>query len=180
VKTVIGQTTLELIQGDITTLTVDAIVNAANRYLAHGGGVAWAIANRGGPSIQEESDALLARHGPLKTGEAVITGGGDLPAKFVIHTVGPVWGEGGEDNKLRHAVRNSLQLADEHGLKSIAFPAISTGVYHFPVDRAAKLILSEAAGYLRGDTGLQRVIFCLFDDATYRAFTEAFTDAVAD
>ncbi len=167
-------------QADITTLAVDAIVNAANRYLSHGGGVAWAIAKRGGSLIQQESDAFIAKHGPLQTGEAVITGGGDLPAQFVIHAVGPVWGEGGEDHKLRHAIRNALRLADENNLKSVAFPAISTGTYHFPVDRAARLMLTETKEYLEGDTGLQRVIFCLYDDATYRAFEQEFNDSAAD
>jgi O-acetyl-ADP-ribose deacetylase len=163
-----------LVQGDITALEVDAIVNAANQFLAHGGGVALAISRKGGASIQTESAAHVARHGPLETGQAVITTGGKLPAKHVIHTVGPVWGEGDEDNKLRKAIRNSLTLADEKDIKTIAFPAISTGIYHFPVDRAAQLMLAEAAAYLRGKTSLQRVIFCLYDDATFRVFEQAF------
>ena len=170
----IGNALLEIIRGDITTLKVDAVVNAANRQLQHGGGVAAAISRKGGPVIQEESDALIAQRGPLETGEAVITSGGKLPAKFVIHTAGPIWGEGDEDNKLMKAIRNSLKLADEKGLKSTAFPAISTGIYHFPVERAAKLMLAEAAEYLRGKTGLKRVTFCLYDDATYRVFQQEF------
>jgi O-acetyl-ADP-ribose deacetylase (regulator of RNase III) len=109
----------------------------------------------------------------LATGEAVITSGGKLPAKFVIHVAGPVWGEGDEDNKLRRAIRNSLLLADEKRLKSVAFPAISTGIYGFPVERGAKLMLKEGADYLRGDTGLARVIFCLFGEAIDRAFEQA-------
>ena len=169
----IGNTSLELAQGDITGLAVDALVNAANKHLAHGGGVAAAISRKGGPTIQQESDAIIAKHGPLETGEAVITSGGKLPAKFVIHTVGPVWGEGDEDNKLRRAIRNSLKLADEKKLKSIAFPAISTGIYGFPVERAAPLMVQEATDYLTGTTGLERVIFCLFDEATYRALATA-------
>ena len=173
-KKTFGHSTLELAQGDLTGLKVDALVNAANKFLQHGGGVALTISRKGGPVIQEESDALVAREGPLETGAAILTGGGKLPAKHVIHTVGPVWGEGDEDNKLRAAVRNSLKLADAHGLKSVAFPAISTGIYHFPVDRAAELILREAADYLRGETGLGRVIVCLYDDATYRIFAAAF------
>ena len=172
----IGNTSLELAQGDITTLAVDAIVNAANKHLAHGGGVAAAISHKGGPAIQQESDAIIAQRGPLETGEAVTTSGGKLPAKFVIHTVGPVWGEGDEDNKLRLAIRNSLKLADQKKLKSIAFPAISTGIYHFPVERAAKLMLTEAAEYLRGTTRLERVTFCLYDDGTYRVFEKSFGD----
>jgi len=173
----IGHSSLELAQGDITALRVDAIVNAANRHLAHGGGVAAAISRRGGPAIQQESDALIAEHGPLETGGAVITSGGRLPAKFVIHTVGPIWGDQDEhesDALLRRAVHSSLNLAEENGLKTIAFSAISTGIYHFPVERAAKLMLTEAADYLRGKTSLERVAFCLYDDATYRAFEQAF------
>jgi O-acetyl-ADP-ribose deacetylase (regulator of RNase III) len=168
-KKSIGSATLEIIQGDITTLAVDAIVNAANVHLQHGGGVAWAIVKRGGRIIQDESDKLA----PIKTGDAVITTGGKLPAKFVIHTAGPIWGEGDEDNKLRHSIRNSLALADEQGLKSIAFPAISTGIYRFPVERAATLMLEEAAEYLRGPTKLERVIFCLYDAPTFRVFEAA-------
>jgi O-acetyl-ADP-ribose deacetylase (regulator of RNase III) len=175
-KKSIGQSTLELAQGDITALPVDAIVNAANVDLQHGGGVAWAISRKGGPKIQEESDAIIATRGPLQTGEAVITSGGNLPARFVIHTAGPIWVDQSateSDRLLRKAVRSSLALADENKLKSIAFPAISTGIYGFPVKRAARLMLDEAAGFLSGGTGLQRVIFCLYDGATYREFEEA-------
>jgi O-acetyl-ADP-ribose deacetylase len=175
----IGKSTLELVQGDITALAVDAIVNAANAHLQHGGGVAWAIVRKGGPAIQHESDAIIAKRGPLETGEAVITSGGKLPAKVVIHTVGPIWGDHSEetsDDLLRTAVRSSLPLADEKGLKSVAFPAISTGIYRFPVDRAAKLMLDEAAKYLRGNTSIERVLFCLYDDATYQVFEKAFQE----
>jgi O-acetyl-ADP-ribose deacetylase (regulator of RNase III) len=176
-KKTIGQATLEIVQGDITTLPVDAIVNAANEYLKHGGGVAAAISRKGGPTIQQESDTLIEELGPLSTGEAVITGGGKLPARFVIHTVGPVWSEHSPaeaDDLLRKAVRNSLALAGENGLKSIAFPAISTGIYGFPIDRAAPLLLQEAADYLRGQTKLDRVLFCLYDHASYQVFDSAF------
>ena len=175
-KKQIHNAVLELTQGDITALAVDAIVNAANVDLQHGGGVAWAIVRQGGQVIQDESDAIIAARGPLETGDAVITTGGQLPAKFVIHTAGPVWGDdppATSDKLLRTAVRNSLKLAGEKGLKSIAFPAISTGIYHFPVARAANLMLAEAAAYLRGKTDLARVIFCLYDDATYRVFAAA-------
>jgi len=168
---------LELMQGDITTLAVDAIVNAANKFLMHGGGVAWAIVRKGGHTIQEESDAIIAERGPLETGEAVITSGGKLPAKFVIHTAGPIWGDQSaeeSDKLLRKAIRSSLTLADEKGLKSVAFPAISTGIYRFPVEHAAKLMLAEASDYLRGKTGLEQMIFCLYDDATHRVFEDAF------
>jgi len=170
----IGATVLELVQGDITALPVDAIVNAANKFLAHGGGVALAIAHKGGSAITTESETIIAERGPLEAGDAVITSGGKLPAKFVIHTVGPVWGEGSENDKLRRAIRNSLALAEEEGLRTIAFPAISTGIYRFPVDQAAKLMLAEAADYLRGTTNLERVTFCLYDEETFRVFEEAF------
>ncbi len=173
-KKPIGKAELELIQGDITALNVDAIVNAANKQLQHGGGVALAIMRKGGQVIQQESDVLVSKHGPLETGEAVITTGGKLPAKFVIHSVGPIWGEGDEDNKLRKAVRSCLKLADEKGIKTIAFPAISTGIYGFPVKRAAPLMLAEAAAYLKGKSNLQRVVFCLYDQKTLRVFEEAF------
>jgi O-acetyl-ADP-ribose deacetylase (regulator of RNase III) len=173
----IGETTIEIVQGDITALEVDAIVNAANRHLAHGGGIALAIVRKGGMSIQAESTALIAKRGPLKTGAAAITSGGKLPAKFVIHTVGPIWGDQTEDESdslLRKAVRSCLALADEKALKSIAFPAISTGIYGFPIDRAAPLMLKEAAEYLRDTAKLERVVFCLYDERSYRIFERAF------
>jgi O-acetyl-ADP-ribose deacetylase (regulator of RNase III) len=173
----IGNATLEIVQGDITALAVDAIVNAANRFLAHGGGVALAIVRKGGLSIQAESAALVAKRGPLATGDAVITGGGKLPARFVIHTVGPVWSEhkpAEADRLLCKAVCSSLALAEEDGLKSIAFPAISTGIYGFPIERAAPLMLRETMNYLGGRTGLERVVFCLYDETGYRVFESAF------
>jgi O-acetyl-ADP-ribose deacetylase (regulator of RNase III) len=176
-KKTIGQATLEIVQDDLTALAVDAIVNAANKYLAHGGGVALAIARKGGPLIQAESAELVAKRGPLETGDAVITGGGKLPARFVIHTVGPVWNEhspADADRLLREAVQSSLALAEEQGLKSIAFPAISTGIYGFPIDRAAPLMLEEARHHLGGRTGLQRVLFCLYDKPSYQVFEAAF------
>jgi O-acetyl-ADP-ribose deacetylase (regulator of RNase III) len=176
-KTSIGNSMLEIVQGDITALKVDAIVNAANVHLQHGGGVAWAIAKKGGPVIQAESDAIIAKLGrPLETGEPAITTGGKLPAKFVIHVAGPVWGSGDEDDKLCCAIRHSLALADEKGIKSIAFPAISTGIYGFPVERAAKLMLAEASDYLCGETKLERVVFCLYDNATFEVFIAVFQD----
>jgi O-acetyl-ADP-ribose deacetylase (regulator of RNase III) len=175
-----GKATLEIVEGDITALAVDAIVNAANVRLQHGGGVAAAIARKGGPAIQRESNEIIRKLGrSLHTGEAVLTGGGDLPARFVIHVAGPVWGEQSEeesDRLLRLAVRNSLALADERKLKSIALPAISTGIYGFPLERAAKQMLHEAADYLRGESGLQRVVFCLFGPQAYRAFAQAWAN----
>jgi O-acetyl-ADP-ribose deacetylase (regulator of RNase III) len=176
----IGGATLEIVRGDVTALAVDAIVNAANVHLQHGGGVAAAIVRKGGRVIQDESDHIIEQRGkPLETGEAVITSGGRLPAKLVIHTAGPVWGDGDEDAKLRRACVSSLQLADERKLKSIAFPAISTGIYRFPVDRAARILLKAAAEHLRGKTGLKRVVFCLFDEQTYNEFSAAMTELPA-
>ena len=173
----IGRGTLELQRGDITALAVDAIVNAANVHLRHGGGVAWAIVRKGGAIIQEESDLIIAARGrPLETGEAVITTGGKLTAKFVIHTAGPVWGEGDEDARLRRACLSALELADAQQLKSVALPAISTGIYRFPLDRAARILLAAAAGHLAGQTGLERIIFCLFDERTFDAFAAAMAE----
>jgi len=176
VKKQCSKNMLELAEGDITALKTDAIVNAANKFLAHGGGVALAIARKGGPQIQSESNALIARRGPLQNGEAVMTSGGKLPAKFVIHTVGPIWGEQDEaesDKLLRRAVRNCLTLAEEKKLKSIAFPAISTGIYGFPIERAAPLMLQEVARFLQTNRNLERVVFCLFDATSYRVFESA-------
>ncbi len=164
----VGNSVIELVKGDITELEVDAIVNAANSRLKMGGGVAGAILRKGGWSIQEECDRI----GYCPVGGAVITGAGKLKAKYVIHAVGPRMGEGDEDNKLRNATLNSLKLAEEHGVKSIAFPAISTGIFGFPKDRCAKIMLRTAVEYLRKGSGIERVVFCLYDDETYRIFSE--------
>jgi O-acetyl-ADP-ribose deacetylase (regulator of RNase III) len=173
----IGSATLELQRGDITTLTVDAIVNAANVHLQHGGGVALAIVRKGGRVIQDESDRIMEQLGrPLETGEAVITTGGKLSARYVIHIAGPVWGDGDEDAKLRRACVSSLALADEKKLKSVAFPAISTGIYRFPLERAARVLLRAAADYLGHKTGLQQVIFCLYDEKSYNEFVRALAE----
>ena len=165
-KKKIRDSVMELVQGDITELEADAIVNAANAALKLGGGVAGAIARKGGPGIQEECDRI----GGTFVGDAVITTAGNLKAKHVIHAVGPRYGEGNEDEKLRNATRNSLKLADEHKLKSIAFPAISTGIFGFPLDRCAKIMISTTKSYLEGETGIKRVNFCLFDARSYQAF----------
>jgi len=158
--------TLELVQGDITEMGTDAIVNAANAQLVLGGGVAGAIRRKGGPRIQEECDRI----GGTFVGGAVITTGGKLKARHVIHAVGPRMGEGDEDEKLRNATVNALKLADEHGLKSIAFPAISTGIFGFPIQRCAEIMLTTAIEYLRGETGLERVVFCLFGQDSFEVF----------
>ena len=164
----VGNSVIELVKGDITELEVDAIVNAANSRLKMGGGVAGAILRKGGWSIQEECDRI----GYCPVGGAVITGAGKLKAKYVIHAVGPRMGEGDEDNKLRNATLNSLKLADEHGVKSIAFPAISTGIFGFPKDRCARIMLRTTVEYLRKGSGIEKVIFCLYDDETYKIFSE--------
>ncbi|MFQ6085885.1 MAG: macro domain-containing protein [Candidatus Bathyarchaeia archaeon] len=165
-KVKIGRTLIELVQGDITDLDTDAIVNAANAALKLGGGVAGAIRQKGGPTIQEECDRI----GGTFVGGAVITTGGNLKAKHVIHAVGPRYGEGDEDEKLRNATLNSLKLADEHELRSIAFPAISTGVFGFPKDRCARIMLSTVVSYVKGSTGLERVVFCLYDSESFEIF----------
>jgi O-acetyl-ADP-ribose deacetylase (regulator of RNase III) len=161
-----NNTTLELVEGDITDLDVEAIVNAANENLVLGGGVAGTIKRRGGPSVQEE----CRRIGSTGVGTAVITGAGKMKFKHVIHAVGPKMGEGDEDRKLSAAVRSSLALADRHGLKSVAIPAISTGNFGFPVERCARILLTDGHRYLQGGTKLQRVIVCLFDEATWKLF----------
>ena len=162
----IGDSMLELHSGDITEMETDAIVNAANARLILGAGVAGAIRRKGGPTIQEECNRI----GGTYVGGAVITGAGKLKAKYVIHAVGPRAGEGDEDTKLRNATVNSLKLADEKGLKSIAFPAISTGIFGFPIDRCAEIMLRAVIEYLRAGSGIKKVVFCLFGEEAYKTF----------
>ncbi len=157
---------IKLVQGDITELSTDAIVNAANAQLILGGGVAGAIRRKGGPKIQEECNNI----GGTFTGGAVITTGGELKAKNVIHAVGPRMGEGNEDDKLKNATLNSLKLMDEHKLKTIAFPAISTGIFGYPIDRCAKIMISTAKEYLAGETQIEDVIFCLYSASDFSVF----------
>lgn len=167
----IGHTLLELVEGDITEMETDAIVNAANEYLAHGGGVAGAIARKGGPAIQRESDEWVRKYGPVPTGSAAITSGGNLKARYVIHAVGPVYdGTPRSAELLASAVRSALKMADEHGLKSVALPAISTGIFGYPMEEAAEVSLKAAMEYLRGETGLERVVFCLYGRPAYETF----------
>ena len=163
-----GRLSVELVKGDITELNTDAIVNAANSKLQHGGGVAWAIVNKGGYSIQRESDKLRF----CAVGNAVITTAGKLKAKYVIHAVGPVNGEGNEDSKLKNATLSALKLAAKHKLKSIAFPAISTGIYRFPTDRCANIMLNTVVEYANEDTGIEKIVFCLYDDETFGIFKD--------
>jgi O-acetyl-ADP-ribose deacetylase (regulator of RNase III) len=168
-----GQT-IQIVQGDITAETVDAIVNAANEHLQHGGGVAWAISKKGGPVIQKESDAWIRHHGPVPHARPAWTSGGRLPAKYVIHAVGPVWGDGEEDNKLEAAVTGSLRVADELKCSSIALPAISTGIFGFPKDRAAAIILSAIEKYFgeNSSSSLRQVRTVLFDPSTIDVFVD--------
>lgn len=166
-----GQT-LRVVQGDITAETTDAIVNAANEWLQHGGGVAGAISRRGGEAIQRESSAWVQQHGPVKTGSAAITGAGRLPAKYVIHAVGPVWGSGDEEAKLGSAVKSALALADQYGLRSIAIPGISSGIFGGPKDVCARINIQAALDYLQQHptTNLKEIHFCNIDEPTTLAF----------
>jgi O-acetyl-ADP-ribose deacetylase (regulator of RNase III) len=145
------------------------IVNAANAQLVLGSGVAGAIREKGGEKIQEECDRL----GGTYVGGAVMTGGGDLKARHVIHAVGPRMGEGDEDTKLRNATMNSLLLAEEHDLKTIAFPAISTGVYGFPIGKCADIMLTIVVEFLKRPTKLEKVVFCLWGKESYNVFKES-------
>ncbi|MDZ7361552.1 MAG: macro domain-containing protein [candidate division KSB1 bacterium] len=166
INTTIHQTALALVDGDITEQTTEAIVNPANSGLILGGGVAGAIRRKGGPKIQEECNKI----GGTPVGTAVITTGGNLKAKHVIHAVGPQMGEGDEDRKLRDATLNSLKVADQNKLKSIALPAISTGIFGYPIDRCAQIMLTTTVDYLRSKTGLEKVVFCLWGKEAYQIF----------
>lgn len=163
---------IELIKGDITKIKVDAIVNAANSSLMGGGGVDGAIHRAGGPAILEECRMIVAKQGGCKTGEAVITTGGNLPAKFVIHTVGPVWngGEGNESALLVSCYLNSLKLAAEHKLSSIAFPNISTGIYGYPKKEASEIAVNTVSEFLRENDFIDKVLFVCFDDENYHLY----------
>jgi O-acetyl-ADP-ribose deacetylase (regulator of RNase III) len=164
---------LVLVQGDITEMDTDAIVNAANKDLVLGAGVAGAIRTKGGATIQEECNRI----GGAPVGGVAITTGGDLRARHVIHAVGPRMGEGDEDRKLADATRNSLKLANEKGLASITFPAISTGIFGFPKNRCARIMLTTVAETLKQeDTSLTEVVFCLWGEETLQVFEEIATE----
>ena len=165
---IVKNSVIKLIKGDITDLNTDVIVNAANAQLILGGGVAGAIRRKGGSTIQEECNEI----GGTFVGGAVITTGGNLKAKHVIHAVGPRMGEGEEDSKLSNAILNSLKLMNEHGLKTIAFPAISTGIFGYPIDKCAKIMIFTAKKYLAGETQIKEVIFCLYSNSDYEIFTK--------
>jgi O-acetyl-ADP-ribose deacetylase len=163
---------IELILGDITKLETDAIVNAANSALAGGGGVDGAIHRAGGKVIADQCRAIRDKQGGCLTGEAVITAGGNLKAKYVIHTVGPVWngGNDGEDKLLANSYRNSLRLATNNKIQTIAFPNISTGIYGFPKERAAQIAIGEVQNFLKDNPSIQKVIFCCFDNENYKIY----------
>lgn len=175
----INDQVIELHQGDITLEEVDAIVNAANSSLAGGGGVDGAIHRRGGPTIMTETDQRYPDGCP--TGSAVISGAGNLPAKYVIHAVGPVWsgGQRGEAELLAGAYRRCLELAVERDCRSIAFPALSTGAYRYPIDQAARVALSTAIEYLKENGRPELVRFVLFNAGAYGAFAAALEELAA-
>jgi O-acetyl-ADP-ribose deacetylase len=168
-----GQT-FQIVQGDITVEEVDAIVNAANENLQHGGGVAWAISKAGGPTVQQESNDWIRKHGPVSHAHPAWTSGGQLPAKYIIHAVGPVWGDGDEDKKLSDAVIGSLSVADELKCKSISLPAISTGIFGFPKDRAAGIILNSIDQYFAKtqESNIQQIRIVLFDVQSLQVFVK--------
>ncbi|MDR2919287.1 MAG: O-acetyl-ADP-ribose deacetylase [Tannerella sp.] len=165
---------IKLLQGDITKIEADAIVNAANTSLLDGGGVDGAIHRNGGAAILEECRQIRSRQGGCKVGEAVITTAGRLPAKYVIHTVGPVWNGGGnnEDELLRNAYTNSLKIALDNHLETVAFPNISTGVYHFPKQRAAEIAVKAVTDFLRTSDQIKTVYFVCFDNENYAIYQE--------
>lgn len=167
-----NQRSLQIRQGDLTEEEVDAIVNAANANLMHGGGVAAAIVRAGGMSIQAESTAWVLKHGPVPGAEPAYTRGYKLPARYVIHTVGPVWGEGDEDQKLALAISGSLRRADRLGLHTLAFPAISTGIFGFPKERAARIFFESIPAYFntQPESGLQEVRLVLWSDEDLAIF----------
>ena len=165
---------IQLVQGDITKLEVDAIVNAANSSLMGGGGVDGAIHQAAGPKLLEECLKIKERQDGCPPGEAVITSGANLKAKFVIHAVGPVW-EGGKENEkavLASAYRNSLTLAASNSVKTIAFPNISTGIYRFPKKAAAEIAIREVNDFLGKDQTVEAVVFCCFDEENYKIYSE--------
>jgi len=178
----INRTKLSLVQGDITGQATDAIVNAANSGLMGGGGVDGAIHRAGGSAILEECRKIREQIGRLPAGKAVITTGGRLQAKYVIHTVGPVWhgGNKGEPELLASAYTESLKLAAEKGLKSISFPAVSTGAYGYPIEPAARIALQSTIDFVRYASSIEEVVFVLLDSYTYRVYADTFKDLTAE
>jgi len=180
-EVIINQARLSIVQGDITRQVTDAIVNAANSGLMGGGGVDGAIHRAGGPAILEECKQIVARQGRLPTGQAVITTGGNLAARYVIHTVGPIWqgGSKGEAKLLASAYKESLKLAAEHNLASISFPSVSTGAYGYPLAEAARVATAAIISFLRGEVApVKEVVFVLFDSRTYEAYASVLEEVV--
>ena len=169
---------MEIHVGDITRMDTDVIVNAANKHLEHGGGVAAAIVKRGGQIIQEESRKWVEEHGPISYNQPAFTTAGEMKCKFIIHAVGPVWGEGDEDRKLAETIRSSLLLANNLQAESISFPAISTGIFGFPTDRAADIFMEEISSFCieKHCQSIQRIILILFDAGTLDTFITSFDD----
>jgi len=165
-KPSVAKEKIRVVEGDIALLDVEAVVNAANTHLRLGGGVAGAIRTRGGPAIQEECDRLA----PIEVGEAVITGGGNLKAKYVIHAVGPVNGEGDEEAKLARATLSSLQIASDRKILSLAFPAISTGIYRFPLQKCSQIMLRLTLDFLKKNGYPREIVFCLYGAEAYEVF----------
>ena len=161
-----AQERLWIVEGDITLLDVEAVVNAANKHLQLGGGVAGAIRRRGGPAIQAECDRLA----PIEVGEAVITGGGNLKARYVIHAVGPVNGEGDEEAKLVRATLSSLRIAAGRKIRSLAFPAISTGIYGFPLQECSRIMLRASLDFLKKNSYPREIVFCLYGAEAFEVF----------
>lgn len=174
----VNQAELSIIQGDITLQATDAIVNAANSGLMGGGGVDGAIHRAGGPAILEECKKIVAERGRLPAGQAVITTAGNMKARHVIHTVGPIWhgGSQGEPELLASAYRESLKLASANNLSSVSFPSISTGAYGYPVDKASRIALKTVASFLSKPTSVKEVVFVLFDNRTYEAYADSLWD----
>jgi O-acetyl-ADP-ribose deacetylase (regulator of RNase III) len=168
---------IELVQGNITKMQVDAIVNAANTSLLGGGGVDGAIHRAGGKAILDECIKMRNRQGGCEVGEAVITTAGNMPSKYVIHTVGPVWSQNKKDadELLANAYHNSLKLAVENKVKTIAFPNISTGIYHFPKDKAAEIAIKTVRGFLSSHQQIDKVIFVCFDEENYEIYKKLLT-----
>jgi O-acetyl-ADP-ribose deacetylase (regulator of RNase III) len=177
---IFNQARLSIVRGDITRQTTEAIVNAANSSLMGGGGVDGAIHRAGGPTILEECRQIVSRQGRLPTGQAVMTTAGNMKARYVIHTVGPIWhgGRQGEADLLASAYRESLKLAAANSLSSIAFPSISTGAYGYPVDEASRVAIRTVVSFLSTTTPIKEVIFVLFDSRTFDVYTAALREII--
>ncbi len=171
---IFGNLKVIIVRGDITELEADAIVNAANSYLKHGGGVALAIVRKGGKVIQEESDRYVQEHGPVPVGSVAVTNAGKLKAKYIIHAVGPVYGDEKGDEKLASAIRSALLKAEELKLMSIALPAISTGVYGYPFEKCAAIMYDVLKEFSAHNVNLKKVTICLFQEEAYNTFKNIF------